>query len=175
MTDLETLDAALRALPPIPTDIGRVERVVLRGPHGSRTTPPSIRVEPGGGAIGDRWAAGGDPEAPITMMRFDVASLLCGDRDPALLGDNLFVHLDTSAANLPPGTELMVGAVRCVVTPKPHRGCSKFAARVGHHALKLTASAAWKAAQLRGVHLAPGEAGEIAVGDPIRVLSRPAP
>jgi hypothetical protein len=44
-----------------------------------------------------------------------------------LFGDNLFVDLDISAANLPCGSRLRVGDAIVEVTPKPHNGFSKFA------------------------------------------------
>ena len=46
-------------------------------------------------------------------------------------GDNLFVDLDLSAANLPPGTRLRVGAAVVEVTPKPHTGWRNLAAAAG--------------------------------------------
>ena len=54
-----------------------------------------------------------------------------------LFGDNLLVELDVSPANLPTGTRLQVGTALCEVTPKPHTGCGKFAARFGQDARDL--------------------------------------
>ena len=105
-------------------------------------------------------------------MRHDVADVMTEGGDVAILGDNLFVELDTSAANLPPGTEVHVGATRCVVTPAPHNGCNKFAARVGLDALKLTASPEWRPQQLRGVHLRVVVGGVVRPGDPVVVARR---
>ncbi len=157
------------------TDRAVVAMVVQRLPGEQRATPPSITLDPTCGVIGDRWgeAAAPNPEAMVTLMRWDVAALLAARAGVPveILGDNLFASLDTGASNLPPGTVLQIGGARCVVTPKPHRGCNKFAARVGKDAWALTLSE--EAAQLRGVHLRVLVPGEVAVGDIISVVSRP--
>ena len=48
-----------------------------------------------------------------------------------LAGDNLFVDLDLSIENLPPGQRLAVGNALIEVTAVPHIGCLKFAERYG--------------------------------------------
>jgi MOSC domain-containing protein YiiM len=148
-----------------------VIRVVQRLPDAARSSPQSGRLEPGRGLLGDRWASAEapHPEAEVTMMRVDVAALLSDGADYALLGDNLFVALDTSAEHLPAGTRLRVGGALCEVTAKPHTGCRKFAVRVGAAALALTGSPAGRAANLRGVHLRVLLPGDVHVGDAIRV------
>ena len=52
-------------------------------------------------------------------------------RSLALAGDQLFIDLDLSADNLPPGTRVALGSAVIEVTEEPHTGCSKFAARFG--------------------------------------------
>lgn len=160
------LDATVRTLRPSP-DRALVRLLVQRLAGGARATPDVVTLDPRHGVIGDRWGAVlfPDPDAMVTLMRWDVASLL--SPEPAIFGDNLFADLDTSARNLPPGTLLRVGTARCEVTAKPHTGCSKFARRAGEEALALTRSPAWKAAQLRGVHLRVLVGGEVRLGDPI--------
>ena len=50
-----------------------------------------------------------------------------GDRERwALAGDQLYVDLDISEANLPAGTRLALGSAVIEVTPEPHTGCVKF-------------------------------------------------
>lgn len=149
--------------------------LVQRLPGQLRDTPRSVRLDPEVGVIGDRWslAAEPNPDAMVTLMRWDVAWFLAerAGVPVALLGDNVFASLDTSAENLPPGTVLRVGAARCVVTLKPHRGCDKFRARVGADVLRFTVEHA--SLQLRGVHLRVLDAGDVGLGDDVRVESRP--
>lgn len=177
---LTEMIAALSA----PTDTAMIAMVVQRLPQESRATPPGILLDATRGVIGDRWSTtrtgpGGllppNPDAMVTLMRWDVAEVLArrAGVPTEILGDNLFATLDTSAQNLPPGTILRVGETRCVVTPKPHTGCSKFSKRVGADAWALTRADEWRTTQLRGVHLRVLEGGWAHVGDPISVASRP--
>ncbi len=175
---MEDVLAALRLrcqrLAAPPADEGRVLRVVQRLPDEKRALPPRLALDPEDGAIGDRWGSGSrNPEAMVTLMRADVAALLVADGGIELFGDNLFATIDTSAANLPPGTTLRVGSARCVVTPKPHTGCHKFSRRGVPFARELTALPELKPLQLRGVHLRVLARGSVAPGDPIVVESRP--
>lgn len=149
--------------------------LVRRLPGELRETPPVIRLDPTVGVVGDRWALSDapNPDAMVTLMRWDVAVFVAerAGVPVAILGDNVFASLDTSAENLPPGTILRVGEARCEVTVKPHRGCHKFSARVGADVLRFTVAHA--ARQLRGVHLRVLDGGEIGLGGDVRVVSRP--
>jgi hypothetical protein len=55
MLDRDTLEAALRALPLVPLDLGVVQQVVLRLPEEGRRRGSEILLKPGCGAVGDRW------------------------------------------------------------------------------------------------------------------------
>ena len=48
-----------------------------------------------------------------------------------LAGDQLYVDLDLSEANLPAGARLELGSAVIEITDQPHRGCAKFASRFG--------------------------------------------
>jgi len=171
----EALEHALQQLPPPPTEEGTVTLVVARPAVDERRTPARCRLTLEGGVDGDRWAQREDPnpEAQITVMRADVARLFANGQPLSLFGDNLIVELDVSSVNLPAGTRLRVGTALCEVTPKPHTGCGKFAARVGQDARELTGAPAFQEWRLRGLHFRVLEPGEVGPGDTIRVLSRP--
>jgi len=165
------IEEAIRSLRPA-TDRARIELVVVRPQRNERTTPPRIRLDVDAGVVGDHWKRGkANRDAQVTLMRWDVATLF--GPDPAIFGDNLFAAIDTSDANLPPGTIVQVGGARCVVTPKLHTGCSKFSARTSADILALTRAEPWKPFHLRGIHLRVLESGDVAVGDELFVLSRP--
>jgi hypothetical protein len=166
------IEEAIKALRP-GRDRARIELVVVRPRSTERETPPRIRLDVADGVVGDRWKLGPkvNPEAQVTLMRWDVANLF--GPNPALFGDNLFAAIDTSQENLPPGTLVQVGGARCVVTPKLHTGCAKFSSRTSADILALTRADAWKPFQLRGIHLRVLESGDVAVGDEIAVVFRP--
>jgi MOSC domain-containing protein YiiM len=87
-----------------------------------------------------------------------------------LAGDQLFVDLDLSKANLPAGTRLALGTGVIEVTDQPHTGCQKFMARFGKDALKLVSSPVGKELQLRGINAKVVQSGVIRVGDVVTKL-----
>ena len=98
------------------------------------------------------------------------AALVAGaDRERwALAGDQLYVDLDLSYRNLPPGTRLRIGEEAVVeVTDEPHRGCGKFSARFGVDALKLVNSAVGRELNMRGINTRVVAGGVVRLGDPI--------
>ena len=172
---LAELEAGLRALPAAPTDAGRLALIVRRHPDGLREVPDRVWLSPEEGVPGDGWSRRPprDPEAQLAVMRCDVAELVANGQPLSLFGDNLFVDLELSEANLPVGTQLRVGDARVVMSAKPHNGCHKFQRRFGADALRLVQAPPTRDQNLRGVYWKVVAAGEIRVGDRIEVLSRP--
>ena len=93
------------ALAPAPRERGVVVRVVARRDGGRRDSPSSIMVSPEGGVAGDAWGRRPDRkrDAQVTVMQTSIASLIANGQPLELFGDNLFVDLDLSHGNLPPG------------------------------------------------------------------------
>lgn len=171
----DALDAGRRTLAAAPTDSGRVSLIVRRVESGAREVLERVLLSPEAGVPGDDWARRPprDLEAQLAVMRTDVARLIANGQPLTVFGDNLFVELDLSAANLPVATRLAVGRAVVEVTPKPHNGCSKFDARFGHDALRFVQAPATRSENRRGIYWRVVEAGEVAQGDAVRVISRP--
>lgn len=171
---LDELDAGLRALPELPADAGRIALIVRRRSDGVRETPEQAHLSPEEGVDGDGWSRRPprDLEAQLAVMRRDVAELIANGQSLSVFGDNLFVDLDISAANLPVGTRLRVGEAIVEVTPMPHDGCLKFKGRFGQDALRFVQAKPTRDRNLRGIYWKVVEAGDARVGDPIQVLSR---
>jgi MOSC domain-containing protein YiiM len=169
------LEAGLRALAPPRGDSGRVTLIVRRHADGERETPESVLLSTEQGVPGDGWnrRPPRKPDAQLAVMRTEVAELIASGQPLTLFGDNLFVELDLCAANLPFGTRLRVGDATVEMTPEPHNGCMKFKERFGLDALKLVQAASTRDQNLRGVYWRVLENGEVKVGSPIEVLSRP--
>ena len=90
-----------------------------------------------------------------------------------LAGDQLFVDLDLSEANLPAGTRLTIGEAVIEVTPEPHTGCSKFVARFGVDAMKFVNGSIGRPLRLRGLNARVVKAGRIRKGDLVKKTAGP--
>jgi MOSC domain-containing protein YiiM len=164
-----------RALATAGRDEGRLALIVFRRADGVRETPAHTRLTREEGVPGDDWCRRPprDPEAQLAVMRLDVARMIANGQALTVFGDNLFVDLDLSAGNLPTGTRLRVGGALVEVTPKAHNGCRKFDARFGNDALRFVADKPTRGQNFRGIYWKVVEPGDVRVGDPVRVLSRP--
>ena len=171
---LGELEQKLGTLPAAPRDAGRVAFLVRRRPDKVRETPTRIDLGPDTGVPGDAWGRGQKPDraAQVTVMEIDVAEMVANGQPLTVFGDNLFLALDLSVENLPTGSRLRLGRALLEVTAKPHNGCRKFAARFGHDALRLVANPQLRHRNLRGIYMSVVEAGEVAVGDAVAVVSR---
>jgi MOSC domain-containing protein YiiM len=99
------------------------------------------------------------------------AALLAAAGDPdrrPLAGDQLYLDLDISHENLPPGTRLAIGEAVIEVTEQPHNGCAKFTKRFGAEVVRFFNSPEGKALRLRGLNARVVVPGAIRRGDPVR-------
>jgi MOSC domain-containing protein YiiM len=104
----------------------------------------------------------------LTLMNARFAHLLAGEADRwALAGDQLYVDLDLSTANLPPGSRLTVGEAVIEITDQPHKGCAKFRRRFGADALRYVNAPEGRRLNLRGVNARVLEGGWVGVGDTV--------
>lgn len=156
---------------------GTIARIVVRPAGDARAEVTDAVLDPDEGLVGDDWLARGswakagapaNPEAQVTIMSTRVLEAIAPDPDRwPLAGDQLYADLDISEASLPPGARLRIGAALVEVTPLPHTGCSKFAARFGHDALRWISTPEGRALRMRGVYVRVIEGGAIHVGDAI--------
>jgi MOSC domain-containing protein YiiM len=158
-----------------PAELGRVELIARRPAEDEREVLEHADLDPTEGLIGDRWRARNSKhgcDTQLTLMNSRAAALVAGPRSRwALAGDQLFVDLDLSRANLPPGTRLSLGSAVVEITPTPHTGCGKFSRRFGVPALKLVNSPAGRELNLRGVNARVVRGGTVSTGDAIEKLA----
>jgi hypothetical protein len=158
-----------------PRDDGTLELIVKRPDTDQRESVAAARLDTEQGLIGDSWFGRGnrhmpdgaaDPQRQLTVMNFRVAALVAVD--PArreLAGDQLYLDLDLSTENLPPGTRLSIGSAIIEVTEPPHTGCKKFAARFGNDAVVFVNSGRGKKLNFRGINAKVIQSGDIKIGD----------
>jgi hypothetical protein len=178
------LEAGLGQVRRSPPDHGRVELIVRRPAVDEREVLAEARLDEVVGLVGDNWLARGsgstadgsaNPDAQVTVMNSRAALLVAGHPDRrALAGDQLYLDLDLSPANLPPGTRLAIGSAVIEVSARPHLGCAKFAARFGTEALRFVNSRVGRELRLRGLNARIVRAGAVRRGDLIRKLAGPA-
>jgi len=174
----DELEPGLDEIRRAPADEGVVELIVRRPAVDEREVVEEAELDVDEGLVGDSWSArgrsGGRPanlDAQLTLTGVRAVAFAAGTRDRwALAGDQLVVDLDLSGENLPPGTRLAVGGAVIEVTPEPHTGCKKFAARFGLETLQAFNSPEGRALNLRGINTRVVEGGKVRVGDPVRKL-----
>lgn len=112
-----------------------------------------------------------DPRIQVSILPLRVLNLVWRDRtNMAYPGDTIIADLDTSTANLPPGSLLQVGTAVLRVSDLWNEGCAKWKVRYGRDAYDWTSTAAHEGYRLRGVLCSVEEDGEVALGDLIRRL-----
>jgi hypothetical protein len=179
--DVAALEAGLDHIRASPADRGTVQLIVCRPAVDQRAVLTEGSLQAGEGLAGDTWKARGSshtpdgsalPDAMLTVMNARAALLVAGDPGRRMLaGDQIYVDLDLSVANLPPGTRLALGSAVIEVTAQPHRGCAKFAARFGTDALRFVNSRTGRALRLRGMNARIVTSGTVRPGDVISKLA----
>jgi MOSC domain-containing protein YiiM len=174
------LEAGIEAIRRSPADDGVIELLVRRPAPGVREVLAEGRLDLDEGLVGDDWRAVGssampdgsaNPEAQLTLMNARAIALLAQQKERwPLAGDQLYVDLDLSGENLPPGTRLAIGTAEVVVTAAPHTGCQQFRERFGTDALKFVNSPMGRSLNLRGINTRVVQAGDIRIGDRVKKL-----
>lgn len=169
------LEAGIQTIRQAPKDGGVLELIVRRPKVGDREILAEAELDLVAGLVGDSWKARGSkmtpdgsshPEMQLNIMGARAVALVAADRERwPLAGDQLFLDLDLSTENLPPGTRLALGSAVIEVTAIPHLGCKKFVARFGLEAMKFVNSPVGRELNLRGINAKVVKPGTIRVGD----------
>jgi hypothetical protein len=175
------LEAGLEHVRQSPADGGRLELVVRRPAVGEREELAVGELDLAEGLVGDTWSTrpsrhtadgGPHPECQLNVMNSRMAALVAVDPvRRSLAGDQLYVDLDLSQDNLPPGIRLAIGSAVIEVTARPHTGCAKFVARFGVDAMRFVNSPTGRALRLRGLNARVVQAGTVRPGDVVRKVT----
>jgi hypothetical protein len=163
-----------------PMDGGILRLIVRRPQIGEREVLEEGVLDLAVGLVGDNWGTRGCPlsadgsaqlHRQITIMNARAAALVAQDGERwQLAGDQLFLDMDLSGENLPPGTRLALGSAVIEVSEAPHTGCRKFVARFGQDAMKFVNSPVGRQLNLRGINARIVRPGVIRVGDVARKI-----
>ena len=174
------LEAGLGEIARSPNDNGVLEMIVRRPRVGEREILAEGQLDLTEGLVGDSWKARSSrrtadgtphPDMQLNLMNSRVVALVSQDRGRwPLAGDQLYVDLDLSEANLPAGTRLAIGTAIIEVTAQPHTGCGKFVERFGVDAMAFVNSLERKDLRLRGINARVVRAGVLRIGDVIKKL-----
>ena len=174
------LEAGLESISQSPKDLGVLKKIVRRPQDDGREIVNEAELSLTEGLVGDNWKLRGskqmpdglaNPEAQITVMNARITALIAQTEDRwPLAGDQLYIDLDLSVDNLPPGARLSIGTAVLEVSAVPHTGCRKFSDRFGVEAMKFVNSPEGKQLHLRGINTRIVQAGTIRAGDAVRKL-----
>jgi MOSC domain-containing protein YiiM len=163
-----------------PRDQGALVLIVRRPGIDEREVLEQGELDLVQGLVGDTWNRRGSsrsfdggphPEMQLNIMNARAIALMAQSPDRwQLAGDQLFVDLDLSPANLPPGTRLAIGSAIVEVTAEPHTGCGKFVSRFGVDAMKFVNSTIGRELSLRGINAKVVQPGAIRIGDAVRKM-----
>ena len=172
---MDELEAGLPHILDAPKDDGVLEAIVVRPVSGERRDLETCEISLAGGVHGDHWAKGcwmstedGEPhpDVQVCIMNARCIALVAKERARwPLAGDNLFIDMDLSPENLPPGQRLAIGTAEIEITAVPHKGCASFVERYGRPATMFVNSAQGYANRLRGIYARVVKDGRVNVGD----------
>jgi hypothetical protein len=174
------LEEGLDYIRQAPTDHGALELIVRRPSVGARELLEAGELDVATGLKGDTWHLRASSRTPdgtphpnmqLNIMSARAAALVAQTRERwALAGDQLFIDLDISEANLPAWTRLAIGTAVIEVTDQPHTGCGKFVERFGAAAMQFVNSPTGRALRLRGLNARVVTPGTIHAGDVVRKI-----
>jgi MOSC domain-containing protein YiiM len=174
------LEAGLDHIRRSPKDDGLVELIVRRPQTEKREVLEEAEFTTADGLVGDNWSVrgssrtangGAHPDMQVNIMNSRAVALVAQERERwSLAGDQLFIDMDLSKANLPTGSRISIGSAILEVTAPPHTGCQKFVARFGLEAMKFVNSEVGKELCLRGINAKVVQSGTIRVGQIARKI-----
>ena len=179
---MEQLQAEFEEICRSPRDEGVLELIVRRPRSGEREVLDEGELDLAEGLIGDNWKARGSartrdgsshPEMQLSIMNSRVIALLAQEKGRwPLSGDQLFIDMDLSVTNLPPGTHLIIGSAVIEVTAQVHTSCRTFVTRFGPDAMRFVNSPVGRRLRLRGINARVVRSGIFRVGDAVRKRGR---
>ena len=173
----DALEAKLAHIFASPKTSGELSLIVARPATNERKILAEADLCVEQGLKGDNWKARGykkmpnneaHPDMQINIMASRVIEAIAGDKTQwPMAGDQLYIDMDLSEDNLPPGSKLSIGDAVLEITPEPHLGYRKFQERYGKDAVAFVNSSLGKQHHFRGLNAKVVQAGHIKAGDAV--------
>lgn len=177
---LAELETAVPDIFAAPKDTGTLDLIVTRVGHGQRELLDEATLTLAGGVPGDHWNQGchiatedgaPHPDVQICIMPSRIIRAIAGGIENwAPAGDNLFIDMDLTPSNCPPGTRLAIGTAELTITEEPHNGCQNFIDRYGRDACLFVNTGLGKEHRFRGIYGRVSQDGLVTRGDVVRKL-----
>jgi hypothetical protein len=163
-----------------PTNHGRLDLIVRRPEVDQREVLQEGQLDLKYGLLGDTWInrsssrtpdKSAHPDMQLNIMNSRVIELIAIEKERwKWAGDQLYMDLNISESNTPPGTKLKIGEAIIEVSSEPHTGCKKFVERFGLEAMKFVNAKERKHLHLRGINAKVLKEGRIKTGDIVEKL-----
>ena len=174
------MTAALPHLAAAPKTEAPIHSLCFRAGYGQRAHPQSLTLTVDQGVPGERWLTAPwlrlpdgrpDPNIQVSILPTRMMDLVWRDRTGTPHpGDTIVADLNTSLANLPPGTLLSAGTAVLRVSDVFNDACVKWQTRYGADARAFITLPGHSDLRLRGVLCAVVKAGTVALTDRITRL-----
>lgn len=164
------LEAGLDEIRQSPFHSGVLRMIVRRPASGRREELQQGTIDLATGLFGDCWSTARNPDrdAQITVINARAIALIANIPERwSLAGDQLYVDLDLSNENLPPGARLSIGSAVLEVTAQPHTGCRIFRNHYGLDAMRFVNSETGRLLNLRGINARVVRSGTVQIGDSV--------
>lgn len=176
----DELSAGLDHIRAAPKQESTLDCIVVRPVSGEQHEVKSARLSLAGGVEGDHWVkdswkatADGkpDPDVQLCIMNSRSIGLVAQDRARwPMAGNNLYMDLDLSPENLPPGARLAIGAAMIEISAVLNLGCEHFIKHYGRDACVFVNTGEGLKLRMRGLYARVVEDGVVTVGDTVRKL-----
>ncbi|WP_372365199.1 hypothetical protein [Candidatus Uabimicrobium sp. HlEnr_7] len=171
---MENLEIGLATIRQSPKKEGILELIARQSVIKKWEILQEAKLDQDEGLVGDIWKTSdkSQPDTQLTIVNCRLMTLIEPDKSRWPLSESqLYIDMDLSRENLPPGTQLALGTAIIEITSVPHNKYENFAEQFGQEALKFVNSSIGMQLNLSGIHAKVVNIGTVQVSNIIRKMS----